>query len=185
MKLLNSKIIAGGIVAVFAIILGIVVLSGSTIIDDVSGGGIISPSETPRQVLPLEIELDNISILEVTDRAAVIEVQFTVTNPNFKSVILQIIKYELYENDVRIAISEIGSRPGGGMVGGSNYFTILSENPTVFKDKVTIKNSGNLPELWATLTNNTPQWKIKGEAFFNLSSMTLGGENEITFEFEK
>jgi len=184
MKLLNSKIIAGGIVAVFAITLGIVVLSGSTIIDDVSGGGIISPSETPRQALPLEIELDNISILEVTDRAAVIEVQFTVTNPNFKSVILQIIKYELYENNVRIAINEIGTRPVG-MLDGSNYFTILSENPTVFKDKITIKNSGNLPELWATLANNTPQWKIKGEAFFNLSSMTSGGENEITFEFEK
>ena len=181
---MNSKIIVGGIVAVFAIILGIVAFSGSTIIDDVSGGGIISPSETPRQVLPLEIELVNISILEVTDRAAVIEVQFTVTNPNFKSVILQTIKYELYENNVRIAISEIGSRPAG-MVDGSNYFTILSENPTVFKDKVTIKNSGNLPELWATLTNDTPQWKIKGEAFFNLSSMTSGGENEITFEFEK
>ncbi len=184
MKLLNSKIIAGGIVAAFAIILGIVAFSGSTIIDDVSGGGIISPSETPRQVLPLEIELENISILEVTDRAAVIEVQFTVTNPNFKSVILQLIKYELYENNVRIAINEIGSRPVG-MMGGSNYFTILSENPIVFKDKVTIKNSGNIPELWATLTNNTPQWKIKGEAFFNLSSMTSGGENEITFEFEK
>ena len=181
---MNSKIIVGGIVAVFSIILGIVAFSGSTIIDDVSGGGIISPSETPRQVLPLEIELVNISILEVTDRAAVIEVQFTVTNPNFKSVILQTIKYELYENNVRIAINEIGSRPVG-MVGGSNYFTILSENPTVFKDKVTIKNSGNLPELWATLTNDTPQWKIKGEAFFNLSSMTSGGENEITFEFEK
>ncbi|MFQ5573924.1 MAG: hypothetical protein ACE5EJ_06705 [Nitrosopumilaceae archaeon] len=181
---MNSKILVGGIVASLAIIIGIVGFSGSTIIDDVSGGGLISPSETPRQVIPLEIELEDISILEVTDRAATVEVQFKVTNPNFKSVILQLIKYELYENNVRLLISEIGTRPTG-MVEASNYFLLLSENPTVFKDKVTIKNSGNLPELWTTLTNNTPQWKIKGEAFFNLSSMTSGGENEITFEFTK
>ncbi len=174
----------GGIVSAFAIIVGIFAFSGSIFIDDVSGGSLISTSETSRQVLPLEIELEDISILEITDRAAVIEVQFKVKNPNFKSVILQQIRYELYENNVSLAINTIGSRPVG-MVGGSNYFTILSENPTVFKDKITIKNSGNLPELWATLANNTPQWKIKGEAFFNLSSMTSGGQNEITFEFTK
>jgi LEA14-like dessication related protein len=184
MKLLNPKFVLGGIVAAFTIIVGIIGFSGSTIIDDVSGGGIFSPSETPREVIPLEIELEDISILEVTERATTIEVQFKVTNPNFKSVILQFVKYELYENNVRIAISEIGKRPTG-MVDASNYFTILNEIPTILKDKITIKNTGNLPELWIALTNNTPQWKIKGEAFFNLSSITSGGENEVTFEFTK
>ena len=184
MKLLNPKLIGGGIVGVFAIIVAIVGFSGSSFIDDVSGGSLFSPSETPREVLPLEIQLEDISIFEVTERAATIEVEFTVTNPNFKSVILHLLKYELYENNVRLAISEIGIRPVG-MIDASNYFTILSETPTVLKDKVTIKNTGNLPELWAALSNNTPQWKIRGEAYFNLSSMIAGGENEVTFEFTK
>ena len=179
---MNPKIIVGGIVAVFGIIIAIVAFSGSTIIDDVSGGGLFSPSETPREVSPLEVEFEDISIIEVTDRAATIGVQFKVTNPNFKSVILQYVKYELYENNVRIAISEIGKRPAG-MVDASNYFTILSETSTILKDEVSIKNTGNLPELWEALSSNSPQWKIKGEAFFNLSSMTSGGENEVTFEF--
>jgi len=65
----------------------------------------------------------------------------------------------------------------------SNYFTILSEQPTILRETITIKNTGNLPEFWDALTNNAPQWKIKGEASFNLSSITAGGENEITFEF--
>ncbi len=94
------------------------------------------------------------------------------------------IKYELYENDVRIATSEIGQRPMG-MIDVSNYFTILNDHPTILRDKITIKNTGNDPELWSALTNNTPQWKIKGEGFFNLSSITSGGENEFTFEFTK
>jgi len=176
--------VVGGIVVAFAIIVGIFAFSGSIFIDDVSGGSLISTSETTRQVLPLEIELEDISILEINDRAAVIEVQFKVTNPNFKSVILQQIIYELYENNVSLSTEEIGTRPTG-MLDTSNYFIVLSEKTIVFKDKVTIKNSDYLPELWVTLTKNTPQWKIKGEAFYNLSSMTSGGQNEITFEFTK
>jgi hypothetical protein len=179
---LNNKIIVGGVVAVFAIIIGIVGFSGSSIIDDTSGGNIISPSEAPRQALPLKIELQELSILEVNDKAATIYVEFKVSNPNFKSVILQVLSYNLYENDVRVAISQIGERPIA-MLEGSNYFTILNERPTILKDTITIKNSGNTPELWEALKNNTPQWKITGDAYSNLSSITAGGENENSFEF--
>ncbi len=83
---------------------------------------------------------------------------------------------------MRVAVSQLGDRPVE-MIESSNYFTILSETPTILRDTITIKNTGNTPELWEALTNNTPVWKIKGEAFFNLSSITAGGENEITFEF--
>jgi len=179
---LDRKIVFGGVIAAFAIIFGIVAFSGSSIIDDTSGGNIVSPSEVPRQTLPIKLELEDISILEVNDKAATIKVAFKVTNPNFKSVILQVITYELYENDVRITLSQIGERPVG-MLESSNYFTILSDRPTILKDTITIKNSGNSPDLWDALVNNTPQWKIKGVAYFNLSSITAGGENEITFEF--
>jgi LEA14-like dessication related protein len=120
--------------------------------------------------------------LEVNEKAATIEVQFKVTNPNYKAVILQTIKYELYENNVKVKASQIGERPMG-MVDSSNYFTILNEQPTILRETITIKNTGNLPEFWDALTNNAPQWKIKGEASFNLSSITAGGEKEITFEF--
>jgi len=179
---LDRKIVFGGIIGAFAIIFGIVAFSGSSIIDDVSGGNILFPSEGPRQTLPLNFELEDISIVDVNDRTATIKVAFKVTNPNFKSVILQVVTYELYENDVRIKISQIGERPMG-MLESSNYFTILSDRPTILKDTIIIKNSGNFPDVWDALINNTPQWKIKGIAYFNLSSMTLGGENEITFEF--
>jgi len=179
---LNRKIVFGGIIAVFGIVFGIVAFSGSSIIDDTSGGSILSPSEGPRETLPIKFELEDISILEVNNKAATIQVAFKVTNPNFKSVILQVITYELFENDVQIKLSQIGERPIG-MLESSNYFPILSERPTILKDTITIKNTGNSPELWDALINNTPQWKIKGVAYFNLSSITSGGENEITFEF--
>lgn len=181
---MNPKFIVVGVVAAFAIVIGAVGFSGSAILDNLPGGNTISPSETPRVTLPLEVELLDVSILEVNEKAATIGVEFKVTNPNTKSVILQLINYEIYENNVRIKISQIGERPIG-MVDSSNYFTILNESPTFLRDTVTIKNTGNTPELWEALTNNTPQWTIKGIASFNLSSITAGAENEVTFEFHK
>ena len=181
---MNRKIIIGGVVAAFVIFIGIIGLSDSVVFDDVFGGNILSPSETPREILPLEVELEDISILQVTEKAATIKIQFKVTNPNSKSIILQMINYQIYENNLRIHVGQIGEIPIG-MVASSNYITLLSETSTILKDTITIKNTGNTPEVWDALSNNSPQWKIQGEATFNLSSITAGGENEVTFEFHK
>ena len=180
---MNPKIFVVAAVGAFVIILGIVAFSGQSIIDDVSDGGFLkSPDRAPTEILPLEVELSDISITEVNQRAATIEIQFTVTNPNFKSVLLQFVKYELYESGERIHIGEIGERADSFVI-GSNYFTVLSEQSTVLSDKIIIKNTGNTPELWNVLTNNSPSWAVSGDAHFNLSSMTSGGENIVTFEF--
>ena len=181
---MNPKIFVGAAVGVFAVVIAAVAFSGQNFINDVSDDGLFFTDNTNREVIPVMIELDDISIIEVNERAATIEVSFKITNPNYKSVILQLLKYQLFENGTRIHIGEIGERPEG-MVASSNYFTLLSNTSLILSDKATIKNSGNSPELWEALSNNSAKWKILGEATFNLSSMTAGGANEITFEFEQ
>jgi len=183
---MNAKIFVGAAVGGLAVIIGIIALSGSLAVDNVSeDGSLLEPTDnTTGKVLPLDIELDDISILEVSESAATIQISFKVSNPNFKSILLHLLNYKLYENDVRISTGNIGERPGG-MVVGSNYFIIFPEQPTILKDRITIKNTGNTPEFWSALENNTVKWKVKGEAFFNLSSMTSGGENILDFELTK
>ena len=178
---MNPKFIVGGVIAAFVIVIAIIGLAGSSIISDVSNKGLLpTPSQT--QILPLEVELEELSIVEADESSTFISLKLKVKNPNQKSIILQFVKYSLYENDVRVHAGEIGQRFEGGLVGSSNYYTILSESETILSDKITIKNSGNAPEFWNAIMTNTPQWKITGEAFFNLSSMTSGQENEIKFE---
>jgi LEA14-like dessication related protein len=171
-------IIAAGLAGV----IGFIGLSGSQLINDVSeqGPGLFSPS--PIKVIPIEVDLEQLSVLSVNEEEARVHIDFKITNPNFKSVILQIIKYELYEDGKRILIGQIGERPEGA-VDSSNYFTILSKTPQTIGETITIKNSGDAPEFWSALTNNNAKWTVKGEVYFNLSSMTSGQENIITFEF--
>ena len=182
-KPMNPKIVVGGVAGVLIAIIVVFTLTGTSIISDVEGGFFSSSSQV-QQVLPLEMELFDLSILEVTEKQATLEIKFKVANPNFKSVMLQHIKYSVYHNDVRIAIGEIGSSPEG-FLASPNYFIIRNERPSLIGEKFIITNTGNTPELWETLTKNELNWSVSGEAFFNLSSITAGQENTLKFNFSK
>ena len=166
-----------------AAIVGIIAISGPKLINDVTEGGLGTISSSPIKVIPIDVSFDKISIKSVSEEEAVLQIDFKILNPNYKSVILQVIKYELYQDGKRIAIEQIGDRPEG-MVDSSNYFTILSNNPQVIGDTFTIQNTGNTPELWSALSNGSAKFHVKGEAYFNLSSMTSGQENTASFEFD-
>ena len=182
--LLNPKIFVFAAIIVLVGILGAIFLSSSNI--DTSGN--TSNQETTNQVEPIKIQLEDVLILEVSDRAAVLEIQFKLDNPNARSVIAQQLKYSLFasdgSNEFKIYSGEIGERPEG-MVDSSNYYTLLSNSSIILKDKIVLEYPGNSPELMTILENSNTSWRTTGDVFFNLSSMTSGHENEIHFESSK
>ena len=145
--------------------------------------------ETIPQAQPLQIELDDISVTKISERTATIEIAFKISNPNQRSMIVQVMDYQLFETGYSeteaISGGQIGNRPEGMVEFGSNYYTLLGENSIFLRDKITLKNSGNTPDLWSALESNTASWKVSGDVFYNLSSMTSGQENELHFEFTK
>ena len=184
-KILNPKIMVGGVIGALMIVIVVVGYSGTSIIDDTSEGGFLaSPSESTPAVLPLIIDLEDIEILDIDEKVAYVEISFKITNPNYKSVLLEMIRYSVFEDGTKIGTKSIGDRGApGGLVAASNYFTILNDRPSIIKDEFTIINDGNIPEIWSALENDSANWRISGDAFYNLSSMTSGGENEIKFDF--
>jgi hypothetical protein len=183
---LNPKIPVLGVIGAFAVVILVIAYSGTSIIDDTSSEVRIGTSGGMPEIEPLIISLEDIVIKDVDERTAYIEIAFKVTNPNYKGVILEMIRYNVYEDGMKIGTKSIGDRAApGGIVAASNYFTILSDRPSIIKDEFTIKNNGNIPELWSALENGDPQWRVTGEAYYNLSSMTAGQENELLFEFTK
>ncbi len=187
--LVNTKII---------VFVAVIALAGALVVILTSGTSIVSTSEqnipkdttqVEQKIQPITVELNDISIIEVTERNARIEISFKLSNPNPKSVIVQVMDYQLYEtgysNEEQLSGGEIGSRPEGMVEFGSNYYTLLSENTMILKDNIVLKNTGNTQELWSALENNNAKWRVTGNIFFNLSSMTSGQENELHFEFVK
>ncbi len=177
---MNPKIFVGAAVAGIAIVIAVIATSGSMLVSEFSERG-ISPQDESFKIQPVEIQIQEIKILDLTRKGATLELVAEVTNPNPKSIILQIVKYQVFEDGERITAGQIGHRPEG-MVDASNYYTLLGESSIVLKDKFSLKNSGSAPEFWNSLESGNLNWTVTGEAFFNLSSMTSGQENEVTFE---
>ena len=187
---MNRKIFLG--VAVLALmIIFVAILTGNILplMIVAPQGEIPVENRNITQVAPLQIELDEISIKEISARTATIKIAFKISNPNPASVIVQTLDYRLYETGYseseQITGGEIGSRPTGMVEFGSNYYVLLGNNSILLKDTINLRNSGNTPELWANLKDNTATWKVSGDVFYNLSSMTSGQENELRFEFTK
>ncbi|MDH3695711.1 MAG: hypothetical protein OEQ94_08760 [Nitrosopumilus sp.] len=181
---MNPKIFVGVAIAVLIAILGGILSMGPSM------GGIeqdTTVNEIAPQVKPLEIELDDISVTKISERSATIKIAFKISNPNERSMIVQTMDYQLFETGYseseQISGGQIGSRPEGMVEFGSNYYTLLGENSIILKDTISLKNSGNTPELWAALEDNTTTWRVSGDVFYNLSSMTSGQENELHFDF--
>jgi hypothetical protein len=185
-KPLNSKIFVGAAAGGLAIVLAVIAFSG-TLISDVSDG-VFSPFQEP-EVLPLGIEFHDLSVLEISERQATLKIEFIVSNPNFKSVMLQRLKYTVFHDDTRIVAGEVGSSPTG-FVDTSNYYLILNERPVTLGEKFIVKNTGDA-ELWEKLEMSLAEgkialnWRITVDAFSNLSSLTSGQENIASFEFTK
>ena len=182
---MNPKIFVFAAVIGLAAVIGGILVSGSTLENLAS----IQPEKKVVKIEPIVVELDDISVLNISERAATIEIKFKLTNPNPTSVIVQTMDYQIFETDFSekkpISGGQIGSRPEGMVEFGSNYYSLLSGAEMVLKDKKTLKNNGSIPELWSALEDNTAKWKVTGDVFYNLSSMTSGQENEIHFEFTK
>jgi len=185
---MNRKIFLGVAIAGLMAILGGILLVGPTMVI-APQGEIPVESQNTILVKPLEIELDDISVTQISERAATIKIAFKIINPNPGAVIVQTLDYQLFETGYseseQISGGEIGSRPTGMVEFGSNYYVLLGENSILLKDTINIKNSGNTPELWAGLKDNTSTWHVTGDVFYNLSSMTSGQENELHFDFTK
>ena len=184
-KTLNPKIIVGGVIGALMIVILVIAYSGTSIIDDTSEGGFLtSPSESTPAILPLIIDLEDIEILDIDEKVAYVEISFKITNPNYKSVLLEMVRYSVFEDGTKIGTKSIGDRGApGGIVAASNYYTVLNDRPTILKDEFTIMNDGNIPEIWSALENDSANWRVSGDAYYNLSSMTSGGENEVKFDF--
>lgn len=141
------------------------------------------------QALPLRVELQDLSITKISERSATIAISFKLSNPNQYSMIVQTLDYQLFETGYSdskpITGGQIGSRPGGMVEFGSNYYTLLGEGTITLKDTLMINNSGDVSDLWGVLKEGSADWKVVGDIFYNLSSMTSGQENELHFEFTR
>jgi LEA14-like dessication related protein len=172
-----------------AVLILIAILAGIILVGPTLQVGTQNENSNITLIDPIQVELANLSVSKISERVATIDIAFKISNPNPRAVIVQTMDYQLYataySDDEQISGGEIGSRPTGMVEFGSNYYVLLGENSITLKETITLRGSENTPELWTVLRDDSISWRVTGDVFYNLSSMTSGQENEIHFEFTK
>lgn len=184
---MNRKALVGVAVGILGIIIIVVaILPGSGILNTITQNVALPGSlgTISSEMKPLTIQLNNISVLSVSEKEATLELKFDVSNPNETTLLLEMISFDIYENDIKVGYGEIGERLSG-QVTSSNYYTVLSDYPLVISDEITIKNTGKNPEFWMTLQQGTAKWRIQGEAFYSTTSAFSGIAGSTAFDFTK
>lgn len=185
---MNRKPLVGVAVGIFAvIILAVSVLPGSDFLKNIVPKDVKLPGSLntiSSEIKPLDVQLSDISVLSVSEKETTLEFKFDVSNPNNRPILLEMISFNIFENDIKVGYGEIGERLSG-QYASSNYYTVLSDSSLMVHDKVTIKNTGKNPEFWLTLQQATPEWRIKGEAFYSTTSAFSGLANSTTFDFTR
>ncbi len=173
---MNAKLLVGvAVIGLVAALAGVSFLSPQPDAD--------MAGDAPVESVNIDLEIDSLSTLAVTERNATFEIGFTATNPNPGTVLLQYVKYTVRTDDQRIHVGLIGERPEG-FVASSNFITILPDSAVKLDDKFSIRNTGSNPELWEAIASGTVVWSVSAEASYNHSSFVAGGEHLETFEFD-
>ncbi|MGI0011384.1 MAG: hypothetical protein ACREAE_08290 [Nitrosopumilaceae archaeon] len=185
---MNRKPLVGVAIGILGvIIIAVAVLPGSDFLKSVVPKDVELPGSLKTissDIKPLDVQLNDISVLSVSEKEAILELKFDVSNPNNKPILLEMISFDIFENDIKVGYGEIGERLSGQYT-SSNYYTVLSDSSLTVHDKMTIKNTGNNPEFWLTLQQGTPEWRIKGEAFYSTTSAFSGLADSTVFDFTK
>lgn len=187
---MNPKIFVGAAAAALGAVLVGILVAGPTLVAEMPGlgPGTGAGGQAP-EFLPLQVVLDDVVVEQINDRSASIEVAFTLYNPNARAVMVQTLSYQLFETSIYsdtqpLLGGQMGSRPGGMVEFGSNYYTLLADGSITLRETTRVSNPGQ-PPLWKALEEDTASWLVRGDLFYNLSSMTSGQENTLHFEFTR
>ncbi|NMJ86288.1 MAG: hypothetical protein EX285_00310 [Thaumarchaeota archaeon] len=148
-----------------------------------TSSGILRPPQDQQEFVIKDVVLNlrSLDLVSVDEEKAIIQVGFNAFNPNMNSVVLESIRYNLYANGIRVASSEIGERPEGFATGTGRTFTMYREFSLTLNDKVEVKNTEPLIQIWNDLLNNKIQWRVSG-TFFVTDPVRAGGQ-ELNFDF--
>jgi LEA14-like dessication related protein len=127
------------------------------------------------------LSLTSVTLTQIDDEGATVEIVFDVFNPNKNTLVLEAIEYDLIADGIMLTQSSIGERLQGVVTGTGNTYYIVSKIPLTLKDTVELKKTETFAPIWTSLQNNDVDWRIKGNII--ITDPVRAGGQEKDFDF--
>ena len=185
-KSLEKKIFVYAAVGVIIAILGVVaILPSSGILKSMFTPNANTPTALTSvltEVKPVDVQYNGSSVISIGDRDATIETKLNLTNPNDNTLIIEMVGYDIFANDVRIGHGQFGQRYEGTWE-SSDYLPLTQHNSETITVDAKITNDGNNPQVWSALKNNNIKLRFTGTAYYSTHSAFSGQSFTTDFEF--
>lgn len=172
--------IAGGVAVLIAAVVvfatGIFAGPGQIQLPTAGHGG-MAPSGMQEVIL----SLTSVTVKQIDEENATIEVVFDVFNPNKNTLVLEAIEYDLTANGIKLKQSTIGERLMGMITGTGQTYYVVSNTPLTLKDAIQLKKIEPFAQIWSSLQNNDVDWRIKGVLI--VTDPVRAGGQEKNFDF--
>jgi LEA14-like dessication related protein len=181
----EKKVLVYVAIGVVVVMLGIVAILPSTSLKNVISHYINKPSALTSvltEVKPLDMQYNGSSILSITNKDAIIETKFNMTNPNDNTLIIEMLSYDVYVNGVSIGHGQYGQKYEGASE-SSTYLPLTEHNSEIITNKAQLINVGNNPQVWSSLQNGTGQIRINGTVYYSTHSPFAGDSYSKDFDF--
>jgi LEA14-like dessication related protein len=184
---MEKKILVYVAIGVIIAITGVVaVLPSSSLLKNMTSHNANTPSALTSvltEVKPVIMQYNGSSVLSVTNRDAVIQTKFNMTNPNDNTLIIEMLSYDVYVNGVSIGHGQYGEKYEGAS-DSSTYLPLTQHNSELITNKAQLLNDGNNPQVWSALQNGTEQIRINGTVYYSTHSPFAGQSYSTDFDFK-
>lgn len=184
---MEKKILVYVAIGVIVAIIGVVaVLPSSGLLKNMTSHNDNTPSALTSvltEVKPIIMQYNGSSVLSVTNRDAIIQTKFNMTNPNDNTLIIEMLSYDVYVNDVSIGHGQYGEKYEGAS-DSSTYLPLTQHNSELITNKAQLLNDGNNPQVWSALQNGTEQIRINGTVYYSTHSPLAGQSYSTDFDFK-
>ena len=184
---MEKKILVYVAIGVIIAITGVVaVLPSSGLLKNITSHNANTPSALTSvltEVKPVIMQYNGSSVLSVTNRDAVIQTKFNMTNPNDNTLIIEMLSYDVYVNGVSIGHGQYGQKYEGAS-DSSTYLPLTQHNSELITNKAQLLNDGNNPQVWSALQNGTEQIRINGTVYYSTHSPFAGQSYSTDFDFK-
>jgi LEA14-like dessication related protein len=185
---LEKKILVYVAIGAIIAILGVVtILPSSGIFKNMISHNVNMPSALTSvitEVKPLTVQYNGSSVLSVTNRDATIETKFNLTNTNDNTLIIEMLSYDIYVNDVSIGHGQYGQKYEGAS-DSSTYLPLTQHNSETITNKAQLVNDGNNQQVWSALQNGTVKIRISGTVYYSTHTPFAGQSYSKDFNFTK
>lgn len=136
------------------------------------------------EVKPLDLQYNGSSVKSVTNRDAIVESKFNLTNPNDNTLIIEMLSYEVYVNGVLMGHGQYGQKYEGAS-DSSTYMPLTQHNSETITNNAQLHNDGNNPKTWSALQIGNGKIGISGTAYYSTHTPFAGQSYSKDFNFTK